>query len=206
MNVQIHFFDRRDGERRVVEAERKYHWPENGLGRFSWTEHNYACDCNRSTLMYGVGSEKTTNCCDDINLIVVEKIVCEGETVYEEPNAELPPHMVSLLLAREAFHSLTNCIDMPRTADGLAAAVAALKAAGAALSLHPDTEEALGYINDAVERGEKIVATERDITAVLDFEHEWAQVGEDEMDLSDLVREEFHKLPESAATASGGDS
>jgi hypothetical protein len=87
----VHLYDHRTGERRAVEGD---YWFKPAW----WTYADGANDSVRSAMMYPDG----TNFLGSqfiLNLIVVEKIVCDGQIVYAEEVLNLPPLVVAMLVA-----------------------------------------------------------------------------------------------------------
>ncbi len=181
MAISVHFYDRRNNLRKVVDMP-ELSWD----GPFMWAEHSYSDDCRRSKMMYGAEQLAYSS---QINLIVVEKIVSVGQVVYEELATPLPPLLVALLVAKSAFASVEDCALTMRKPQDLPEAVAKLKLAREALAACEDTTEALGYLDDAVERANKVIAYESDATVVLDVKAEWDELQEDFADFADLTEE-----------------
>ena len=99
--ADVHCFDHRTGERSVASGDL---WN----GRWWWMTDSQSNDRYRSRLIYGDQSEKYVENTQIVNLITVEKIVCNDNVVYEEELYDLPPQVVSLLVVMDKLETLQN--------------------------------------------------------------------------------------------------
>lgn len=92
--IEVYFYDRVTGHR-ALHHDTARNDDDGSFFDFPWTEHNYACDCNRSEMFAaakGLSSRDegtpyyTKECNVGPNRFVIEKIVRvpDGKIVYEE--------------------------------------------------------------------------------------------------------------------------
>ncbi len=82
MPYEVHLRDRRTGVRKIVTLDLQW------TNEFWWREGNASCDCNRSLFMYDHDEELELPCSRGPNIIVVEKIVNDGQVVYSDEGAD----------------------------------------------------------------------------------------------------------------------
>ncbi|MBS1990997.1 MAG: hypothetical protein JSS83_10795 [Cyanobacteria bacterium SZAS LIN-3] len=181
---EVHYFDRRDGTRKVVAHEVKWSGP------FWWAEGNGRCDCNRTLMMYNDDPDKVIECCTAHNVIVVEKIVDDGRVVYSEKQAEvLPPRVVAVLNAEcLLLDMITVAMEMRKEGD-LAASLEVFRQSTAALAAHTDTAAMVEICEKASELVGKVVAAEANSADPFDVEAAWEEVGDLLQDLNDLTED-----------------
>jgi hypothetical protein len=181
MDIQIHFFDQRNGQRKEVTVP----W-SNWNGPFFWAEHSGSDDGNRSRYMYG---HRQLSYSTYVNLIQIEKIVSEGQIVYQENISPLPPRLVAILVARNKFSDLVGMSLMTRTREELSAAIEQLKEVRQTLAACQDTTEMVTLVDSGIERAVKIHTYESDETVELDVNAEWDELKDCFDDFADLAEE-----------------
>ena len=189
MPITVHYYDRRNGDRKVVEESLDWHGP------FWWSpDGNAGCDCNRSVMMYRDDPAKHLGCSAYINLIQIEKIVNAGEVVYQETVSELPPLVVAVLVAKDRFLELQSLGSEEREKGKLEQTIKQLEAGQQALAACEDTTALVNLCRQAVESGNKIAAYESDDTVVLDVVAERGKLDEmysEFAELADRVTDPF---------------
>jgi hypothetical protein len=172
MALEVHYYDRRNGERKIVTQDLDWQGP------YWWAEGNGSCDCNRSHSMYPGDRSKELRCSKQINLIQIEKIVSGGQVVYQEKGTQLPPRLVALLVANNTLAQLLVMGVEGSKPGELAAAVERLKESRQALANCADTAALVAICDLAIESAGKIAAYEADDTVELDLMVEWGALAD----------------------------
>lgn len=87
MAYEVHFRDRRTGERAVRTTNLDW---DGDSSPFWWREHGMSDDGNRSAAMYDHDPRKTLAASRYRNVIVVEKIVNAGAVVFQDEGSDVP--------------------------------------------------------------------------------------------------------------------
>lgn len=113
MAYEVHFRDRRTGERQVRTTQMIW----DGSSAFWWREHGMSDDSNRSAAMYDHDPRRMLATSRYRNVIVVEKIVHDGAVVFQDEGADqtIPDAALDLLDARlqataVQFQELWDCL------------------------------------------------------------------------------------------------
>jgi hypothetical protein len=181
MSTKVHFYDRRNGERKVASIDTDW-W-----GPFQWAAGNYRCDCNRSRYMYGQDSDQIS--CAAINLILVEKIVRGDEIVYQEVIRDMSPRLVAILWARERLLALDGMATESREPGELEKVIEQVSERKSSLSAIEDTAAFVALCDQSIASGNKIAAYEADKNVVLDVAAEWDKLRECVCEFNELADE-----------------
>jgi len=179
----VHFYDRRDGTRKVL--PQTFEW-----NQFWWEDGNASCDCNRSSFMYPDEPDKHIEVCTGYNLIVIEKVVVAGQVEYEESKTEqLAPRVVAVVEVREHLGRLYSLSNEVRDENALPAQLKTLTTKVDALAAFEDTAKMVDSLRHTIAVGNSIVACEANPDDPLDLRAAWEEVTDsfddfDEMTLS----------------------